>query len=68
MLTEGGAQPPEATKSAVQGMSLETSSTTVASEVTVAQTTVEKNAGETTVTSASSVAGTPSLPGLAIGR
>ncbi|XP_050688408.1 GATOR complex protein WDR59-like isoform X5 [Eriocheir sinensis] len=64
---EGGAQPPEASENAVHRASLESSSTTEASEVTVAPASVEKTAGEN-VSSVSSVAGTPSLPGLAIAK
>lgn len=56
-----------AEENTVYRVSLESSSTTEASEVTVAATTIEKPAGEN-VSAASSLAGTPSLPGLAIGR
>lgn len=67
LLTESGAQPSEASENTVHRASLESSSTTEASEVTIAPTSLEKTGGEN-VSSVSPVAGTPSLPGLAIGK
>lgn len=67
MFPGSGAQPAETSETAVHRVSLESSSTTEASEVTGAPNTTEKPVGEN-VSSAASVAGTPSLPGLAIGE